>query len=53
MAQHPGETLVVPYRQNRAAMFDARLFHHSDAPRFAAGYENHRINLTLLFGRAN
>ena len=46
-----GNRLVVPYRQNRAVLFRSRLFHHSDRPKFATGYENHRINLTLLYGR--
>jgi len=27
------------------------LLHWSDAPDFAEGYENHRINVTLLFGK--
>lgn len=49
--QHSDDNLVVPYRENRAVLFEARLFHRSDSPEFAAGYENHRINLTLLFGR--
>lgn len=44
-------SLAVPYRQNRAVLFRSRLFHHSDSPEFAPGYENHRINLTLLYGR--
>ena len=44
------ESLVVPYRQNRAVLFRSRLFHHSDRPEFASSYENHRINLTLLYG---
>jgi hypothetical protein len=26
------------------------MFHGSDAPNFAPGYENMRINITLLFG---
>lgn len=51
LEQHADDTLVVPYRDNRAALFQSRLFHRSDAPRFAASYESHRINLTLLFGR--
>ncbi len=51
LAQNPGDTLLIPYRENRAVLFESRLFHHSDAPMFAEGYENHRINLTLLFGR--
>jgi tetratricopeptide (TPR) repeat protein len=48
--QHAGESLIVPYRENRAVLFESRLFHRSDATDFATGYENHRINLTLLFG---
>jgi hypothetical protein len=40
----------VPYRENRAVLFKSRLLHWSDAPEFAEGYENHRINVTLLFG---
>jgi Flp pilus assembly protein TadD len=48
---HADDSLIVPYRENRAVLFNSRLFHRSDAPHFATGYENHRINLTLLFGR--
>lgn len=42
--------IVVPYRQNRAVLFKSPLRHGSDAPKFAAGYENLRINVTMLFG---
>ena len=45
-------SLVVQYGANRAAIFQSRLFHASDAPRFAPGYANHRINVTLLYGRS-
>ena len=51
LEQHANDSLIVPYRENRAVLFESRLFHRSDAPEFATGYENHRINLTLLFGR--
>ena len=51
MARHAGDTLSVPYRENRAVLFESRLFHRSDTPHFAPGYENRRINVTLLFGR--
>jgi Flp pilus assembly protein TadD len=44
------DCLTVPYRENRAVLFRSRLFHASDVPKFAPGYENHRINVTLLFG---
>jgi tetratricopeptide (TPR) repeat protein len=50
LEQKAGDSLVVPYRQNRAVLFRSRLFHHSDRPEFASEYENHRINLTLLYG---
>ena len=42
--------VVVPYGENRGVLFESGLFHGSDAPRFRPGYENHRINITLLFG---
>lgn len=44
--------VVVPYRQNRAVIFNSRLFHATDAFDFEPGYLNQRINVTLLFGRA-
>jgi len=51
LGQHAAHTLTVPYRENRAIMFRSRLLHRSDAPEFEVGYENHRINVTLLFGQ--
>ncbi|MCC6780356.1 MAG: tetratricopeptide repeat protein [Hyphomicrobiales bacterium] len=53
LEQRAESNLVVPYRANRAVVFRARLFHYSDAPNFQSGYENHRINMTLLFGHAD
>jgi tetratricopeptide (TPR) repeat protein len=52
LEQNAGHRVVVPYRENRAVLFQSRLFHYSDRPDFAEGYENHRVNVTLLFGRA-
>jgi tetratricopeptide (TPR) repeat protein len=52
MARFEPNTLRVPYRENRAVMFHSRLLHKSDAPHFAAGYENNRINISLLYGRS-
>jgi tetratricopeptide (TPR) repeat protein len=40
----------VPYRANRAVVFDSDLFHASDRPHFREGYLNRRINVTLLYG---
>jgi len=52
LAGRDDSALTIPYRENRAVLFDSRLFHGSDAPDFAPGYENHRINITMLFGGA-
>lgn len=41
---------TVPYRANRAVIFDSALFHQTDSFRFRRGYTNRRINLTLLYG---
>jgi hypothetical protein len=45
------ERAMIPYRRNRAVLFDARLFHASDAVDFGDRYDEHRINVTLLFGK--
>jgi tetratricopeptide (TPR) repeat protein len=45
-----GTPLSVPYRANRAVIFDSDLFHATDRPRFREGYLNRRINITLLYG---
>jgi tetratricopeptide (TPR) repeat protein len=52
LEQNRDDCLAVPYRENRAVLFRSRLFHASDAPKFTSGYENHRINVTMLFGTA-
>jgi tetratricopeptide (TPR) repeat protein len=43
--------VTIPYRANRAVVFDSDLFHETDVINFRPGYENRRINITLLFGR--
>lgn len=43
-------SMAIPYRQNRAVIFNSDLFHASDAIHFRPGYENMRINVTMLFG---
>jgi Flp pilus assembly protein TadD len=45
------KSVTVPYRANRAVIFDSDLFHETDAIRFQDGYLNRRINVTMLFGR--
>jgi hypothetical protein len=42
--------ISVPYRQNRAVIFNSDLFHATAGLRFRPGYENRRINVTMLYG---
>ena len=49
--QSNGATPVtVPYRENRALIFNSDLFHESDRCHFRDDYESRRINITLLYG---
>jgi tetratricopeptide (TPR) repeat protein len=41
----------IPYRCNRAVIFDSDLFHETDKIDFKDGYLNRRINITMLFGQ--
>ena len=43
--------LHIPYRCNRAILFNSDLFHATQALNFADGYENRHINVTFLYGR--
>ena len=45
------KAVSIPYRANRAVVFDSNLFHETDRISFRDGYENRRINITLLYGR--
>ena len=51
LEQEKAKPVIVPYRANRAVVFDSDLFHETDTVHFKPGYENRRINITLLFGR--
>jgi tetratricopeptide (TPR) repeat protein len=49
---HSGASPVkVPYRANRALVFNSDLFHESDTCVFRDDYESRRINITFLYGR--
>ncbi|MCP3870283.1 MAG: tetratricopeptide repeat protein [Gammaproteobacteria bacterium] len=43
-------SMQIPYRRNRAVIFNSDLFHKTDNFQFREGYENRRINITMLFG---
>ena len=42
--------VVVPYRENRALIFNSDLFHESDRCEFRDEYTSRRINITFLYG---
>jgi hypothetical protein len=49
---HNAKPVRVAYRANRCVLFDSSLIHITDEMHFRPGYENRRVNVTLLFGRA-
>jgi tetratricopeptide (TPR) repeat protein len=51
LAAEGARELVVPHRQNRMVIFNSDLFHRTDDIRFREGFENRRINVTMLYGR--
>jgi len=42
--------IKVPYAENRMVLFNSNLIHKTDDIAFKTGYENRRINITMLFG---
>lgn len=51
LAKAGAKPVKVPYRANRAVIFDSDLFHETDTIEFNEGYLNRRINITMLYGR--
>ncbi len=51
LAREGAKPIVIPHRANRAVIFDSDLFHETDRIDFKDGYENRRINVTMLYGR--
>jgi hypothetical protein len=50
LASRSARTVRIPYKQNRAVIFNSDLFHATEAVRFRSDYPNHRINVTMLYG---
>jgi tetratricopeptide (TPR) repeat protein len=50
LAKSNAKSLRFPYRQNRAVIFNSDLFHGTSPFRFKPGYENRRVNVTMLYG---
>ncbi|MGZ5927573.1 MAG: tetratricopeptide repeat protein [Rhizomicrobium sp.] len=51
LASKRAKPVRVPHRENRAVIFDSDLFHETDKIDFKDGYENRRLNVTMLYGR--
>ena len=51
LADNAAKSVTIPYRANRAVIFDSDLFHETDKIRFKDGYLNRRVNITMLYGR--
>jgi len=50
LERHDSMSITVPYRSNRAVLFDSALFHETDDIKFEDSYLGRRINMTYLFG---
>ena len=44
------QAINIPYRANRAVVFNSDLFHETADVRFKDDYVSRRINITLLYG---
>ena len=51
LQENGARTVAVPYRQNRCVMFNSDLYHETAPLDFREGYENRRINVTMLYGK--
>jgi tetratricopeptide (TPR) repeat protein len=50
LTEQGAKEIKIPYRANRAVVFNSDLFHETDNVVFKEGVMNRRINITLLYG---
>lgn len=50
LSTHQHKVIRVPYKQNRAIIFNSDLFHATESVHFRPEYQSHRINITMLYG---
>jgi Flp pilus assembly protein TadD len=50
LEQAGAQAITIPYRANRAVVFNSDLFHETDDVSFKDEYVSRRINITLLYG---
>jgi len=51
LARNDARSITIPYRANRAIIFNSDLFHCTSALRFRPGYQHRRVNITMLYGQ--
>mgnify|MGYP003139510122 CR=1 FL=1 len=51
LTEHNSNAVYVPYKYNRCVMFDSNLFHKTADINFFPGFDNKRVNVTMLFGQ--
>jgi Flp pilus assembly protein TadD len=51
LAESHARPVNVPHRQNRVVIFNSDLIHETAPLTFRDGYENRRINITMLYGK--
>jgi hypothetical protein len=50
LTERRSNATYIPYKSNRAIIFNSNLFHATAPVDFLDGYERRRVNVTLLFG---
>jgi hypothetical protein len=50
LADTQARAISIPHRQNRVVIFNSDLIHETAPLTFRDGYENRRINITMLYG---
>jgi len=51
LEKQQSKAVYIPYKYNRCVMFDSNLFHKTADVNFLPGFDNKRINVTMLFGQ--
>ncbi len=51
LTQTQARPVHVPHRQNRVVIFNSDLIHETAPLKFRDGYENRRVNITMLYGK--
>ncbi len=51
LLERGARSVRIPYRSNRAIVFNSRYFHKTDALSFNHRFEDRRVNVTLLYGK--